>query len=374
MRMMKRAITVLLVLVLAVSALPAATKRADAQIITILPMTVLFDANAEDAHVGTLKGEAKQFVTINAARFGAEVTNKPAYRPMHIFLGWYTSPWGGEKVTADTELTTSHVYAHWENAYEKINSQMDFGKVFVNAFRRGEYSTYNFGTTRLFCDWNGQNSWCTDSALLELMNRALAYDGRLGAVSFFDLRDILMTNCTNNSWVPNMTVSRGTQRVTAAGRSTLGKGVYGNVGYSGGERINYDYSHRFKTLEFTNNYGSRHIDPSTYTVTIDYTPWNNRWKRTNKDYLICMLSKHPEGIWIQVDHRAKEGSHCFVVIGYDEQGFWYLDNGNSNVENGSTGPVRFSGLYDQNFEGRTYAERETDMLNNYLLAMGYVER
>jgi len=327
----------------------------------VLPLSsveVIFDANAEDGHVGSLDGESVRTKEIDTIGYGASVEAVQAYRPLYIFLGWYTDPWGGERVTAESTEVVTHLYARWECGFDVTNRQLDFTKVFFNECKSGEYSTYNLGTCRLFADSNNKNSWCSDSALVDLMNRALAYDGLVAEDYFFDLRDILMGNCNNTGWISRLSVYR----------SPRGKSTYSNAGYSGGEKLNYDYHSESKTLTFTNTYGSHGVNPKTYTVTFDYALWNSRWRNVNKEYLQRLLAKHPEGLWVQVDHRAKTGSHCYMIVGYDEEGFLYIDNGNADPTNGSTGIVRFNGLYDQNYRS------EDDMLNNYVLTVGYVNR
>jgi hypothetical protein len=63
-----------------------------------------------------------------------------------------------------------------------------------------------------------------------------------------------------------------------------------------------------------------------------------------------------------------------MIIGYDEDGFFYLDNGNSYRKNGSTGIIRFERLYDHDFGGSSLADCEKNMLDNYLMSVAYVER
>ncbi|MBO4626395.1 MAG: hypothetical protein J5645_00250 [Lachnospiraceae bacterium] len=359
MQRKQRAVSLTIVLAMLVCLFSQMTERADAISVSLgSTVEVIFDSNAPDGHVGTLNGEAQKTKTISSIEYGASVEQTPAYRPKCIFLGWYTDPWDGERVTAETATIATHVYAHWECGFDVVNRQFDFSQVFFNAFRRGEYSTFNFGTCRIFADGNGKNTWCSDAAFVELMNRALAYDGLLRADYFYDIRDILTANCNNNGWVAGMSVSAMPRCFSA----------YNNVGGSGGEKLNNDGVNSRKSLDIINAYGSRNVDPTTYTVTFDYTLQKTRWKGTNKDYIARLLSKHPEGLWIRVAHSHKAGSHCFIIAGYDEKGFLYIDNGNCNRSNGSTGIVRYNQLYDHFFAS------EDDMLNNYTLVVGYVER
>lgn len=365
MHLRKRAASCVLIAAMIVSLLSAMTVTAGATSVTTgSTIDVVFDANAPDGHVGSLDGRRHKIKSVSAIGFGAEVEQMAAYRPKCIFLGWYTDPWDGEKITRETSETVTRVYAHWECAFDVVNRQFNFKEVFLNECRPGGYATFNFGTTRLFADSNWKNSWCTDSALVELMNRALGYDGLLKTDYFFDLRDILNGNCNYNGWVRGLAI-RGL---------SIGRSEYSNAGSSGGQKVNYDGHTPVKSFTITNDYGSHNVNPITYTVTVDHSPRANRWKGSNADYVKRLLAKHPEGVWACIQHRDGHGSHCLMIIGYDEDGFFYLDNGNSYRKNGSTGIIRFERLYDHDFGGSSLADCEKNMLDNYLMSVAYVER
>ena len=103
MHLRKRAASGVLIAVMIVSLLSAMTVTAGATSVTTgSTIDVVFDANAPDGHVGSLDGRRHKIKSVSAIGFGAEVEQMAAYRPKCIFLGWYTDPWDGEKITRET--------------------------------------------------------------------------------------------------------------------------------------------------------------------------------------------------------------------------------------------------------------------------------
>ena len=259
----------------------------------------------------------------------------------------------------------SSAYTRIENTLKQKRGNVGYnqGQSFFNECAPGQYSSYNFFTCRLFGDVNGKNTWCTDSALVDLLNRALTYDQRIASDFHYDLRDVLLTNCNNTSWIGGLKISKN---------SSTGFAVYENNGNSGGEKLNYDATKgpQQVSLNFSNKtYGAHGKAEKKYTVIIDQnfrTNRNTSGNNTNYNAILKLLESHPEGLWIQVKHKG-EGDHSFMIVGYDSA-LWFVDNGNGAMWNGSTGIIRYSSLSDHSYAN------EQEMLNSYLLSVGYVTR
>ncbi|MBP3567558.1 MAG: InlB B-repeat-containing protein, partial [Lachnospiraceae bacterium] len=72
-------------------------------------------------------------------------------RTGYTFLGWYTSPTGGKKITSDTIVATTvnqTVYAHWEPKKIAIRFSANNGRVVVNGYKVAiEERIYTYGQT-----------------------------------------------------------------------------------------------------------------------------------------------------------------------------------------------------------------------------------
>ena len=127
---------------------------------------------ALDANGGKIDTTSGQVSTKNyTATYGSKYNflPTPTRTGGYKFVGWYTEPTGGTKITSDTTVTTAktHVlYAHWSlkpaTAPFSVELTMDKTSVYGAEFTcrvsvTGSSSDYTTETTWYECDQNGEN-------------------------------------------------------------------------------------------------------------------------------------------------------------------------------------------------------------------------
>lgn len=214
----------------------------------------------------------------------------------------------------------------YRQEYNRINSMFrEGGKLdgnpnpkFFNIVGKNQKTTYNFGYAILFRVPDG--SCCTDSAMMDLLNRRLARDGYLASECFFDIRDVVRGIAINDANYSGMTV---TNTITPKGsKASMMNYIPWN---RGGEKCNlYNFSNRPQYATYVNEFGtSGEYTPKTYTVVYE-KPKNPR------ERVIELLKEHPEGVFLYA--RYPGSAHAIVVTGISENGtLQYVDNGSQGA-------------------------------------------
>ena len=218
----------------------------------------------------------------------------------------------------------------YEGEFNRVNNVFSNGK-FLNVVEKAGANAkdgYNMCYAALFV--NGVTC-CTDSALMDLLNRRLALDNLLNKNYFFDIRDILEGNAQKKYDASKDTVSK-----KDSGHATL------KLGSSfPGEKINSASS--YGTITYKNKWGTIKGSAKEYTVK---QLGNQGSAEKNKAKIIELLKTHPEGVVVYTRHRASSGTgtkpHALVIVGYIDGKFKYVDNACTGVM--SSKPVEFNSI------------------------------
>ena len=200
----------------------------------------------------------------------------------------------------------------------------DINKKFLNIVGAGGRTNYDMHYAGWFYNNGG---CCTDSAMMDLLNRRLARDGKLNASYFFDIRDVVRGMAVND--------------LGSAGYSGMSVETrYGGDNYPqywspnlvnvpsgrGGERVNDPAS--YSSASFANVFGNRTgAGCTTYNVTLEAGGSEARVRE--------LLRNHPEGVFVYAA-KSGGGQHAFVVTMNGDGTILYLDNGNSAVAGPTT--------------------------------------
>ena len=181
-------------------------------------------------------------------------------------------------------------------------------------------------------------TWCTDAAMMDLLNRKLEADGLLVAIKdksyFFDIRDVITGMASNMSG--NFDQFKVVQGGKKPHHATVTKGSFAN----GGEKCNKP-GDEGKTSTFENKYGAQLGNAKKYTVQFkkpDCKISGFENPRTVKQEIKDLLLTRPEGVFI---YSNAGGDHAMLIVGYDKatDSFRYVDNGNGG------GVVTYSNTY-----------------------------
>ena len=170
-------------------------------------------------------------------------------------------------------------------------------------------------------DKNGDTkfgTWCTDSAMMDLLNRRLEANGFLTKSCFFDIRDVITGMASNAKGdFTRFKVEQGPK----SHQAKVTKGSFEN----GGEKCN-DPGNEGKTSTFENKFGTQTGQTKKYTVQFKkpeckISGFEN--PRTVKQEIKDLLATHPEGVFV---YSNAGGDHALLIVGYDSDGFKYVDN------------------------------------------------
>lgn len=226
---------------------------------------------------------------------------------------------------------------NYGNVRSRVNSTIQTATKFenlVNPRTNVEPLNYNMGYARWFQSPDRDNPdhlWgcCTDSAMMDLLNRRLAADGLLKSNYYFDIRDVLVgISCKYKD--PNWRYNASNVEVCYKGEDLIFR-TAGKAFLDGwNTELSYDSSVRTSST-FTNNYGSAY-GPKSYLVQFTYKNGkdgeNSDWTGL-RDEIANLLATHPEGVYI---NSYAGGSHAVLIVGYDSvnKTFTYVDNGAGN--------------------------------------------
>lgn len=215
------------------------------------------------------------------------------------------------------------VYIYQEPNYEAIRNKIK------NTFQSGRFFNectgdnkvqYNMKYAALFkCG----GTWCTDSAMMDLLNRRLAAFGVLSATKYFDIRDVITGMAVSSKNSKNFTgfkVVKGTCH-TNEWHSIVTKGEFSN----GGELCNAPGNG--KEGAFTNTHGTLTNGAAPTTIKVMFKKPNTPKNAAEvKKEIINLLKTHPEGVFL---YSNAGGDHAMLVVGYNETtgSFLYVDNG-----------------------------------------------
>ena len=257
-----------------------------------------------------------------------------------------------ETVTISQAANIEAVRNRVDNTLQPSGSGSGSGPIrFYNVCSGTNNATYNMRYAALFrCG----GTWCTDSAMMDLLNRRLCASSLLATNRFFDLRDIVVGMAAGSGANSNFTGFSVAQ--ADATHSDVVRGSYSN---GGGEWCNYTSGTRDKN--FTNNYGGQ-ASKKTYKVRFEgYNSSNNATTMRNK--IKTLLNSHPEGVFV---YSNAGGNHALLIVGYDDNGFWYVDNGASAA---NTGRIRYSSTC---FAGGGHGNKTEDQFLTAIRCIAYV--
>ena len=245
-----------------------------------------------------------------------------------------------DRVTGKTsqaiKITQSFVPSENRSEYYTINNQFVVRKPdgypsyekYRNLAQPGQQVTYDFQYASWFWkpDANGQNGGCcTDSAMMDMLNRRLARDNKLRANYFFDIRDVIRgiaVNVLEKTEYDNVRI--GVRPGDPADYRYWSPQLYGVPAGRGSERINAGSG--CSSATFTNEFGSHTGSTTTYNVRIE--------RNVNETRIRELLKNHPEGIFVYAN-KSGGGAHAFLVVGINASGnFIFIDNG-SNAYGGT---------------------------------------
>ena len=245
---------------------------------------------------------------------------------------WLTKSFSGGYATFTTKSRNGGLYDRqararfkdqYGNQYTMLITHMCIDSVFKTS--SGSYTSrfknvvstagskplnYNMGYTRWFINC------CTDSAMMDLLNRRMTYDGYLRTNCYFDIRDILEGIAIGGYDASRMTVSSN--------------GTLNTPGWNNTTEYTYDFpsGKTSVTTTFKNKYGTSGT-PKSYSVTFEKVSGTAAANRIK-----TLLNSHPEGVFV---YSNAGGPHALVIIGFESNAFWYVDNGA-----GTTGMIRFN--------------------------------
>lgn len=194
---------------------------------------------------------------------------------------------------------------------------------------------YNMGYARWF------TNCCTDSAMMDLLNRRMAYDGYLKKTCYFDIRDVLEGIAVGGYDASKVTVSSGGDLTTP--------------GWGSEYTYNFPSNETELTTTFRNKYGTSGT-PKSYSVTFKVI---KKGSTDIKSRIKSLLRTHPEGVFV---YSNAGGDHALIIVGYDSNGFWYVDNGTRDI-----GQI----LYDQTWFKIGHKCTEEDFFNG-IFRIAYV--
>ena len=164
---------------------------------------------------------------------------------------------------------------------------------------------------------------CTDSAMMDLLNRKLQVDGKLSKTYFFDIRDVIRGMAVRKLTLDKYKGVRVSVRDDSDGHKNWSPQLTGvpTRDDRGGERV--DDIKTYSTASFTNDFGD-HDNKGTITYTVKFEKYN----ASEADSKIrALLPLHPEGVYIYATKKGG-GQHAFVITGTNANGeLLYLDNG-----------------------------------------------
>lgn len=181
---------------------------------------------------------------------------------------------------------------------------------YANIFEAGERKyDYNMGYVKWF------HLCCTESAMMDLLNRRLARDGLLKTNYYFDVRDILEGISQKSDKREQGTRYNASRVYTESYNEGKWTKLY-KPGWDGvyGEMVNFGPGDS-TTSYYENQYGSQY-GAKKYTVRYEYGA-------QTVDYLKKLLISHPEGIFVYSDLG---GVHAMVIVGYVNGKFRYIDS------------------------------------------------
>ena len=170
---------------------------------------------------------------------------------------------------------------------------------------------YNMGYATWFI------SCCTDSAMMDLLNRRLAAERKLSPSYYFDVRDILGgISCDGN----------GKPKKYNASSVTVSDDTLHCPGWSG---TYYELSYQPGNVSstFINEFGSSG-NRSQYKVSFQSLSGNAALTE-----IANLLKKHPEGVWVYFNPPSQGGNkHAVLITGYSAatDSFTFVDNGNTS--------------------------------------------
>ena len=424
--MKKKALSIALIIAIIVCLIPMKTETASASYYNV---DLHCYTNLSGAVINGTKPNQNGYVSRSVRRDGNLTSDFNNIKPTcngYTFLGWYTAPTGGTKVTAEnlvslytssfpSQVGNMKIYAHWSRlaitssgngwvsaaggsvsvffniigghnwyitstawlsggtgwtslsrsgSYITVNVQKNngahsrqavvyiydstMGKTysftitqqgysdylsgvikstndrFYNPVSAGGHVEYNFGQAALFGPPTNRSgkTWCTDSAMMDLLNRRLAVDGQLKAKSFFDIRDIMWGMAHSPS--SRDAIAQTSVAQLQPGTADLNSAVTTTF-TNGGEFCNPDYCNG-STTSFENVYGGWGNSTAIYEVKFEDYSVKSKVDRING--IVNLLNKHPEGVFVYANHN---GTHAFLIVDYEKTSsgdyrFKYVDN------------------------------------------------
>lgn len=229
-----------------------------------------------------------------------------------------------------------------------------------------KYPLYNLGYACLFEGyydgntgrWKEDGTCCTDSAMMDLLNRRLAREGKVSQYFFFDIRDVFTG--MNPGWDREALSLKGSTKDPC-----FSQVVKHNM--KGHEICNAAGS-----AYFTNTYGSHYYSADAVTYKVKFVAGKNNASQ-NKTTITDLLRKHPEGVFVYASYPGKQ--HAVLITGYINGQLYYIDNGRGYGDDGLTQqkinelstPYTFNGLSTRD----KYTDEE-DFLKQ-IITIGYVE-
>ena len=242
-----------------------------------------------------------------------------------------------------------------DKARKRADNAFDESIRFFNVCTGTETVAYNNAYAALFKD---SNTWCTDSAMMDLLNRKLAVQGVLSESCFFDIRDVItgMASGTGKSKVIDFSgfkVEKCSEK-----HSYVTKGKFKN----GGEFCNY-WGENGKVVVHTSTYTNQYGGASANTFTVKYEGYEAKNDVNEiKTKIINLLVAHPEGIFVY-SHDNRD--HALVIVGYENGKFVYVDNGAGLKNTGRIG-------YDQTYFKTGHKVSEDEMFKK-IRCIAYVQ-
>lgn len=297
--------------------------------------TIVLDANG-----GTIASTSSKTYSYKNSNEYQGIFSSKAAKENYVFGGWYEDKAGTVKATATKQYKSgTRLYAKWvaNPKFAAISSRFNNSDN-TNHIDRNFYSVcsgagrcaYNYGHVARpgYYDINHSGivgSMCTDAAICELMNRALAADGLLSGSCFFDIKDILAVNVSSSA---NKTKVGDILKTCAIDKHNSLRialpyslqAARSNSGKTNGELID-EKVNNLNGIKFKSNYfGVKGYIQKEYTFVLE------KVSGLTKERLMTILNQHPEGLYVRYN------GHSFVVSRYDDAGnLYYIDNGNSYI-------------------------------------------
>ena len=250
----------------------------------------------------------------------------------------------GLSVSVSQQSLLSYINGQFTTGLRAKNEGGTPYKRFLNLTSKGVQVKYEEKAyAGWFVKWNSDeqkyDGCCTDSAMMDLLNRKLARDGRLSTTFFFDVRDVLLGLAVNNSLTKenykNVSVTKRNDGNWAW--SSVINGAPSN----GGEKI--FASATAESATFINAFGDYgYFDSAShhanYTVKIEH---NTNQNVINETTIRNLLKTRPEGIFVYAK-KSGGGQHAFVVVLGANGKILFIDNGIASA----AGPVERTNVND----------------------------